>query len=69
MPSFVYDLPSPQSVSLLSLLLVGLAWLGTIFLRPFIRTLVRRQSSTNDVVGYVLSTHGVCEPFLLETPP
>jgi len=41
-------------VSLLSLALVGATWFGTIFLRPVVRTFVRRQAGANDIVGYIV---------------
>jgi hypothetical protein len=69
MPSFVYDLPSLEMVGLLSFVLVGSIWSGTIFLVPFICNFRSKQSGTGGLVGNVVSAHGVSEPFLLETPP
>jgi hypothetical protein len=65
MPNFVYDLSSQEMVGLLTLVLVGFAWFGTIFLRPFVRTFIRREVGVNDIVGYLLSAHGVYFGILL----
>ena len=55
MPNFVYDLSTVQMVSLFTVILVGFTWLGTIFLRPFVRTSIRGEPGANQVVGYLLS--------------
>jgi Protein of unknown function (DUF4239) len=65
MLNFVYDLSSAQMVGLLTAALVGFAWFGTIFLRPFVRSIVRRETGANDIVGYLLSAHGVYFGILL----
>ena len=65
MPSFVYDLSTLEMVSLFTLVLVGSTWFGTIFLRPFVRTFIRREKGANDIVGYLLSAHGVYFGILL----
>ena len=65
MPRFVYDLSSFDMVILLTVVLVGSAWFGTIFLRPLVRTFIRREAGANDIVGYLLSAHGVYFGILL----
>ncbi len=65
MPSFVYDLATQDMVGLLTVVLVGFTWFGTIFLRPFVRSLIRREAGANDIVGYLLSAHGVYFGILL----
>ncbi len=65
MPSFVYDLSTLQMVSLLTFVLVATTWFGTIFLRPFVRTFIRREADANNIVGYLLSAHGVYFGILL----
>ncbi len=65
MINFVYDLSTPQMVGLLTAALVGFAWFGTIFLRPFIRAFIRRELDANNIVGYLLSAHGVYFGILL----
>ena len=38
---------------------------GTIFLRPVVRSFIRRESGANDIVGYLLYAHGVYFGILL----
>ena len=65
MPSFVFDLSTAKMVTLLTIVLVGSAWFGTIFLRPIVRTFIRREAGANDIVGYLLCAHGVYFGILL----
>jgi hypothetical protein len=65
MPNFVYDLSTAEMLSLLSACFVGFTWFGTIFLRPFLRSFLRREPGMNDLVGYLLSAHGVYFGILL----
>lgn len=65
MPSFVYDLSTSAMVSLLTFVLVATTWFGTIFLRPFVRTFIRREADANNIVGYLLRAHGVYFGILL----
>lgn len=62
---WLYDLPTAVMVSLFSLAFVGFTWVGAIFIRPFLRLLVRSQPGLNDIVGYVLSSHCVFFGLLL----
>lgn len=54
---WVYDLPAASVALLLAVAFVGFTWLGIIFIRPFLRLLLRPQAGLNDLVGYILSSH------------
>ncbi len=56
MPSFVYDLSSLEMVTLLTVVLVGSAWFGTIFLRPFARAFIRREAGAGEMRGGVVGS-------------
>ena len=62
---WLYDLPTTLMVALFSIAFVGLTWVGALFVRPFLRLLLRSQAGINDVVGYVLSSHCVFFGLLL----
>src|SRR5262245_27928782 len=62
---WLYDMPTALMVLLLSAIFVGFTWAGAIFIRPFLRLLVRSQPGLNDIVGYVLSSHCVFFGLLL----
>jgi hypothetical protein len=62
---WLYDLPTSAMVTLFSVIFVGFTWLGAIFIRPFLRLLLRSQPGINDIVGYVLSSHCVFFGLLL----
>ena len=51
MPNFIYDLSSFEMVSLLTAVLVGSAWFGTIFLRPIRASLHPQGSGPPELVG------------------
>jgi len=55
--NWVYDIPTASLALLFAVIFVGLTWLGIIFVKPFLRLLMRRQAGVNDVVGYVLGGH------------
>jgi hypothetical protein len=40
-------------------------WLGSIFIRPFLRLIVRNQYGANDLISYLLGAHGVYFGILL----
>jgi Protein of unknown function (DUF4239) len=62
---WLYDLPTSAMVTLFSVIFVGFTWIGAIFVRPFLRLLLRAQPGLNDIVGYVLSSHCVFFGLLL----
>ncbi len=62
---WIYDIPTWKLVLMLSAFFIGFTWLGTIFIRPFIRLFVRRQMGGNDLVGYILSCFCVFYGLLL----
>jgi hypothetical protein len=65
MPNWLYDVDTWTMVFVVSAFFVVLTWLGTLFIRPFVRTFVRRQPGANDLVGYLLGAHGVYFGILL----
>jgi len=50
---------------LITVVFVGLSWLGTIYLRPVLRVFVPPGSDTNNIVGCILSCFGVFYGLLL----
>jgi hypothetical protein len=44
---------------------VAFSWLGTIFIRPFLRVFLRKRADINDLIGYMLSCFGVFYGLLL----
>ena len=62
---WLYDMPTSAMVTLFSVIFVGFTWLGAMFIRPFLRLLLRSQPGINDIVGYVLSSHCVFFGLLL----
>jgi hypothetical protein len=65
MPNWLYDVETSTMVAIVSAFFVGATWLGTLFIRPFVRTFVRRQPGANDLVAYLLGAHGVYFGILL----
>jgi hypothetical protein len=61
---WIYDLPTWTLVFMFCSFFVGITWLGTIFIRPLLRTILRQQG-LNDIVGYLLGAHGVYFGILL----
>jgi hypothetical protein len=55
---WIYDLSTWSLVLLFVVVGVAFTWTGTIFVRPFLRAFVRRQSNVNDIIGYLLGAHG-----------
>ena len=53
---WIYDLQTWSMVSMFCAFFVGVTWFGTIFIRPFLRAFVRRQSGLNDILGYLLGS-------------
>jgi hypothetical protein len=64
---WIYDIPTPQLAGMFALAFVGFSWLGAIFIRPLLRWMVRTRmgTSSNEVVGYVLSCYCVFYGLLL----
>lgn len=54
---WLYDIPTMLLAALFAAVFVGFTWGGIIFVRPFLRLLLRRQTGLNDLVGVVLSSH------------
>jgi hypothetical protein len=65
MPDWLYDVDTSTMVIIVSAFFVTATWLGTLFIRPFVRTFVRRQPGANDLVAYLLGAHGVYFGILL----
>jgi hypothetical protein len=65
MPNWLYDVSTWTMVFVVSAFFVAVTWLGTLFIRPFVRTFVRRQPGANDLVAYLLGAHGVYFGILL----
>lgn len=62
---WIYDLPTWRMVVMFTMFFVGFYWLGSIFIRPFLLVLLRKQPGVNDLVGYLLGSHGVFYGILL----
>jgi hypothetical protein len=62
---WIYDLQTWTLVFMICASFVGVTWVGSIFVRPFIRAFLRRQPDLNDIVGYLLGAHGVYFGILL----
>jgi hypothetical protein len=62
---WIYDMPTWTLVFMFCAVFVAVTWLGTIFVRPFLRAFLRKQPDLNDIVGYLLGAHGVYFGILL----
>lgn len=62
---WIYTIPSSRFAAITCAAFVGFSWLGTIFLRPLLRSFVKHRDNMNDLVGYVLSCFGVFYGLLL----
>ena len=47
----IYRIPTVQFAIYCSLFFVGLTWLGLIFIKPFLRLMMGRESRNNDFVA------------------
>jgi hypothetical protein len=57
---WIYDIPTETLAVMMAGSFALFSWLGSIVVRPILRLFVRsRSSSTNDVVGYILSCYCV----------
>lgn len=61
----LYDLPTWEMVALITGAFLLVNWLGSIFIRPFLRLVVRNQYGANDLISYLLGAHGVYFGILL----
>lgn len=61
----LYDLPTWEMVALITAIFLAVNWLGSIFIRPFLRLIVRNQYGANDLISYLLGAHGVYFGILL----
>ena len=62
---WIYDLPVWKVELGFVAMFVGFTWFGLIFVRPFLRLWLRKQTGVNDVVGYFLSLFSVMYGLLL----
>lgn len=62
---WVYDIPTASLALLFAVVFVGFTWLGIVFVKPFLRLLLRPQGGINDLVGYVLGGHSAFFGLLL----
>jgi hypothetical protein len=62
---WIYDLPTWVLAVLFAVLFVGVTWLGIVLTRSHVRRWVETQPDWNEVMGYVLSCHGVLYGILL----
>jgi hypothetical protein len=61
----LYDLPIWEMVALITGAFLLVNFLGSIFIRPFLRLIVRNQYGANDLISYLLGAHGVYFGILL----
>ena len=61
----IYNIPTWVLAGLFAVSFVGVTWLGIFLTRPHLRRWVEPQADWNDVMGYVLSCHGVLYGILL----
>jgi hypothetical protein len=62
---WIYDMPSAALAVLFAVVFVGVTWLGIVLTRTHVRRWVETQPDWNEVMGYVLSCHGVLYGILL----
>jgi hypothetical protein len=62
---WIYDIPTWALAVLFAVTFVGVTWLGIIVTRRHVRRWVESQPDWNEVMGYVLSCHGVLYGILL----
>ncbi len=56
---WIYDVPTTTLLVWTCLTFIGFSCVGAILVRPFLRTFLRSQPGINDLVGYILSAHGL----------
>jgi hypothetical protein len=62
---WIYDVPSWVLATLFSVLFVGCSWVGIVLTRSRVRRWVSSQADWNEVMGYIVSGHGVLYGILL----
>ena len=62
---WIYDISTISLALLLSGFFVGFSWLGTVLVRPLLRSFIPSPPSGNDLVGYILSCYCVFYGLLL----
>lgn len=62
---WIYDIPTYQLMLWFAGIFIGFTWIGSIFIRPFLRLFVKSQPGLNDIVGYMLSCFCVFYGLLL----
>ena len=62
---WIYDVSTTTLVVFFAALFVGFTWLGLIFIRPWLRLFIGSRPGTNELVGYILGSHGVFYGILL----
>ena len=61
----LYDLPVWEMVAVITAIFLAVNFLGSLFIRPFLRLIVRNQYGANDLISYLLGAHGVYFGILL----
>ena len=62
---WIYDLPAFWVIILCEAVFVGVFWLGTLFLRPFVRPWLKEEPRLNDMLAAFLQYFGVIYGLLL----
>jgi hypothetical protein len=62
---WIYVIPTVALAILFAVTFVGVTWLGIVLTRTHVRRWVQPQADWNEVMGYVLSCHGVLYGILL----
>ena len=62
---WIYDLPALWVIVLFEAVFVGVCWLGTVFLRPPVRSWLREEPRLNDMLAAFLQYFGVIYGLLL----
>src|SRR4029453_4629740 len=62
---WIYDLPALWVIVLFEVVFVGVCWLGTLFLRPLVRSWPREEPRLNDMLAAFLQYFGVIYGLLL----
>lgn len=57
--SWIYDIPSLAAIAAFGAAFVGIFWLGTLVLRPFVRPWFHQQPGLNATLGDYLQYFGV----------
>ena len=62
---WIYDIPILLVVGLFALIFVGICWLGTIFISPFLSQWFQGKAQLNEILGDFLQYFGVIYGLLL----